>query len=375
MKIVIITPGRSHLLDTAIQFLKHGHDVTFYTMVSRRRCQKFGLNKKNVISFYGVCAPLMFLFRKFKFPFDGNRLIYYIVCRIVDNLSAFFLKKCDIAITISGCSVKAILKAKRKYGSYIICDRGCKHILSQKRILEQIPSAKQVYSKDIAIELKQYEIADTITVPSSHAFESFIENGINKNRIFVNPYGVNLELFHPITTAKVRYDVIFVGNWSYQKGVDLLVEACEKANLTLLHVGLIIDCDFPEKTNFTHVQPVNQPDLINFYSQAKVLALPSRQDGFGLVLFQAMACGLSLVYSHDTGGPDIRNMIEHKELLFEMETYSVSALINALKQAIMKWEELGVQKNYLTRYDKQNISWDAYGNRYNKFIMTKNQNG
>lgn len=372
MKIVIITPGRSHLLDTAVQFVKHGHDVTFYTMVSRNRCQKFGLNKKNVISFYGVCAPLMFLFRKFKFPFDGNRWIYYMVCRIVDNLSALFLKKCDIIITVSGCSVKAILKAKKKYGSYIICDRGCKHILSQNRILEQIQSAKQVYGRDIAIELKQYEMADTITVPSVHAYESFIENGINKNKLFVNPYGVNVELFHPITSATVKYDVIFVGNWSYQKGADLLMDACKKANFTLLHVGLIIDCDFPENPNFTHIQPVNQPDLVNFYSQAKVLALPSRQDGFGLVLFQAMACGLPLVYSHETGGPDIRNMIEHKELLFEMETYTASALINALNHAIMKWEELWGQKSYLTLNDKQKISWEAYGDRYNKFIMTKN---
>lgn len=76
MKIAVITPGRSHLLDMSVQFIKQGHEVEFYTMVPKSRCEKFGLNRRNVVSFFYVCAPLMFLFRKIKFPFDGNRFIY-----------------------------------------------------------------------------------------------------------------------------------------------------------------------------------------------------------------------------------------------------------------------------------------------------------
>lgn len=102
MKIAIITPGRSHLLDMSIQLAKHGHDVTFYTMVSKSRCEKFGFPRKNVVSFFWACAPLMFIFRKTKLPFDGNRYVYYCVCRIVDYLACLFLKECDIAITLSG---------------------------------------------------------------------------------------------------------------------------------------------------------------------------------------------------------------------------------------------------------------------------------
>lgn len=373
MKIAVITPGRSHLLDMSVQLIKQGHEVLFYTMVPKSRCERFGLNRRNVVSFFYVCAPLMFLFRKLHFPRDGNRLIYYLVCRIVDYLSALYLKQCDIAITISGCSIKALKKAKQKYDAYTICDRGAKHIVIQDQILKKIPSAQQVYRRDIPIELQQYEIADMITLPSMHTFESFISQGFDKSRLFVNPYGVNIDLFRPVSEITPKYDVIFVGNWSYQKGCDLLTEACERGQFTLLHVGNIIDCPFPQNANSTHIDAVSQLELVNYYAKAKVLVLPSRQDGFGLVLFQAMACGLPLVYSHETGGPDLRNLITNKEFLFEMKEYTVNSLANELSHAIDISKALIGHRNYLTKDDKRKISWEAYGKRYNRFLLSKVQ--
>lgn len=369
MKIAVITPGRSHLLDMSIQLIKNGYNVTFYTIVPKKRCQKYGLNKKNVVSFFAICGPLMFLYRKFKFPGDFNRFIYFCINRIVDYLSCIFLHECDLIITISGCSIKAIEKAKTKYNAHVICDRGCKHILSQDEILKTIPTAKQVYKRDISIELKEYELADIISLPSSHSMESFIIHGFPKHKLFVNPYGVNINIFHPLNSIIPKFDIIFVGNWSYQKGVDLLIEACNRQNYSLLHVGNIIDCEFPQYNNFMHVDAVNQLDLINYYAQARILALPSRQDGFGLVLFQAMACGLPLVYSHNTGGPDLRELVENKEFLFEMEEYSISSLIESIDKALIAYKRLPGTRNYLTSHDLNQISWDAYGHRYNDFII------
>ena len=148
----------------------------------------------------------------------------------------------------------------------------------------------------------------------------------------------------------------------------MLVDACRKGGFTLLHVGNLVDYPFPLEKNFTHIHSVNQTELVNYYAKAKVLALPSRQDGFGLVLAQAMACGLPLVYSHDTGGPDLRNLIEHKEYLFEMENFTLDALIDSLGKAIAASEKLMPNRNYLTEYDKQRITWNACGNRYNDFL-------
>lgn len=368
MKIAVVTPGRSHLLNMSKELIRQGHDVTFYTMVPPSRCEAFGLPKKNVVSFFWICAPLMLIFRKMRLPFDWNRYVYYAVVRIVDALAAWRLQPCDLLIGISGCAIKSSKKARRKYGAKIGCDRGCKHILSQKAILDATPNAETVFPPDIPKELEQYDLADYMALPSVHSRQSFIDNGVAESKLFVNPYGVNIDNFKPTALKKPAYDVIVVGNWCYQKGVDVLVEACRLRKFTLLHVGRIGDAPFPAGELFAHIDPVEENRLPEFYEQAKVLCLPSRQDGFGLVLFQAMRCGLPLVYSSETGGPDLRNLVNAKEYLFEFAELTPEVLGETLKRAINLANTQSGVRNYLTEDDLSNISWEAYGRRYNQFL-------
>ena len=127
-----------------------------------------------------------------------------------------------------------------------------------------------------------------------------------------------------------------------------------------LQMGLII-------TELKH----RQPELVYFYSKAKIFCLPSRQDGFGLVLFQAMICGLPLVYSHYTGGPDLKKLVNDHEFLFEMPEYTVESLSETLLKALKKAEQQprNCVRSYLTEDAVSNISWQAYGQRYNEFLL------
>ena len=50
---------------------------------------------------------------------------------------------------------------------------------------------------------------------------------------------------------------------------------------------------------------IAQQDLSRTFSECDVLCLPSIEDGFGLVMAQAMACGLSVIHSSNTGGADL----------------------------------------------------------------------
>ena len=102
--------------------------------------------------------------------------------------------------------------------------------------------------------------------------------------------------------------LLFVGTWSLQKGCDLLVSAMARTpGVRLVHVGSIgRDLAFPtDDARFVHIDPVPQTELRRFYAEADAFVLASRQDGFGVVLAQALASGLPVICTDRTGGADL----------------------------------------------------------------------
>jgi glycosyltransferase involved in cell wall biosynthesis len=154
-------------------------------------------------------------------------------------------------------------------------------------------------------ELLGYAIADRIEVASSHVVESFAPWPEHVSKLFVSPYGVSLDQF-PVRLGLFPSErtLLFVGQWSYRKGVDILVKAIRDiGSVILVHVGPLVDAPFPRDRNLVHYEPVPQWELKAFYAAAHVFVLPSREDGFGMVLSQALASGLLVVCTDRTGGP------------------------------------------------------------------------
>jgi glycosyltransferase involved in cell wall biosynthesis len=57
--------------------------------------------------------------------------------------------------------------------------------------------------------------------------------------------------------------------------------------------------------NVEFLGPVPRAQLVDLMSRSHALVLPSIEDGFGLVLSEAMACGCPLIASTNTGGEDL----------------------------------------------------------------------
>lgn len=279
------------------------------------------------------------------------------------------MRRCDVCIAMSGCFVQAPRKAKRQ-GAILIIERGSKHILEQKRILDSIPGNKgkiTVPYLNIAREIETYDLADYVAVASQHVVRSMLKYDYPKEKLFLNPYGVDLSMFHPNAAIPKIYDVIMVGNWGYQKGCDLIVEAIKQTNYHFLHVGPLVDLDFPKRDErFTHVDSVDQSKLEEYYHQAKIFVLPSRQDGFGMVLSQAVACNLPIVGSKDCGAPDLRNMVEFPEYIKLINEYTPEAVKKALDESLNAYESL---KGKIYAGDAvRELTWKAYGDRYSAFL-------
>lgn len=353
------------MCDLARELDKNGFDVKFYSFVPAKRTELFGLPRRCSASVFYWMVPFLALE---KVVFKHSRWAKVLRIRMQDIITGLIMRKCDVVISMSGDFVYAPRRAKRQ-GATVIIERGSKHILEQKRILESIPSLKgtePVPAMNVKRELECYEMADYIAVASQHVVDSFVVHKYDFTKLFKNPYGVDLSMFGCQPNAKKMYDVIMVGGWSYRKGCDLIIEAIRRLGVKFLHVGSIVDMEFPSDQNFTHIDSVNQPELNKYYNQAKVFVLPSREEGLAMVQAQAIACNLPLIGSHNSGAEDLKQMVQNPKYITIINDYTVEAVADAITESLKNYETLG---NSVYAGDAiKNLTWEAYGKRYADFI-------
>ena len=365
VRINILSPGRFHVCDLARELDKNGFDVRFYSFVPTSRVKKFGLPARCNASVIGFMLPFLFLERILFKRFGWAKRLRI---KVQDVLTGVYMRKCDVLIAMSGDFLYSLKKAKSQ-GSVVILERGSKHILEQRRILESIPSlkgTKPVPNINVKHELEGYELADYISVASQHVVDSFLLYDYPKEKLFKNPYGVDLSMFVPQPKIEKIYDFIMVGGWSYRKGCDLIIEAIKKTQYSLLHIGSIVDMKFPVEKQFTHIDSVDQFQLVAYYAQARIFVLPSREDGFGMVLSQALACNLPLIGSKDCGAPDLKEMVELPQYIDILSEYTPLALVKVMDKMMALYPTLG-ERMYSGEAVNE-LSWEAYGKRYAAFL-------
>ncbi|MEJ6021313.1 glycosyltransferase family 4 protein [Ramlibacter sp. PS4R-6] len=363
MKVAIATLGRFHVLDLARELDREGFDVAFHSYVPRRRAMRFGLPARCHRSLLRYVAPLVAAQR------FAPRLFAAVqeraMARAVDAAVSATLAPCDVFVCMSGAYLRAARVAKERFGAQVWIERGSRHILSQKEILEEL-GAQPPTQFVIERELAAYELADRIVVPSRHVVESFTERAPHlAGKLFVNPYGVDLDAFPQ--TARPRHEgpctVLFVGGWSKRKGVDLLVQAVRQLDgVRLLHVGSIVDVPFPAgDQRFVHRDAVPQWELAKHYAQADVFALASREEGLAMVQAQALASGLPLVCTERAGGGDLAFSPALAARTFVARAGNAAAFARGLEAAVRLVRD-GLPP--LVGGDREQLSWGAYGRRY-----------
>lgn len=358
IKVNILTTGRFHLLDLARELANQKVNVRFYSYVPKSRCELFGLPKKCSVSLLWIALPFLFIEKFVGKSSVLTRMKNY----LLDVFLACFMRDCDVLILLGSVFNYSIKRAKKR-GIVTILEWGSLHILDQ---IEMFKKDRPLWNTQN--ELWEYQACDYISIAGKHVEKTFIDRGVCPNKLIVNPYGVNLEDFYPTECTK-EYDLLFVGGWRYEKGCDLIIELCKKhPNLKFLHVGSIVGLEFPLLNNMTHVDAVDQKILVEYYKKAKIFVLPSRADGFGMVLIQALACGLPIVASNRTGASTIQDYLLEKEWINVMESIDIVSLEKCVTDALSQ----ASRQNGLRNYSNECInsfSWEAYGRRYYTNLM------
>ena len=320
MRVVLSTPGKFHTFDLARELYAQGALAAVFTAYPRFKLRNEALPQELIHTFPWVQVPYLAFPRKHLLPKSIVQQWELLAAATFGSWASRKLQACDVYVGLSGSSLAAGKRA-HQLGAAYVCDRGSAHIRVQDTLLRDehekwgMPFSG-VDPRTIAREESEYAEADIITVPSIFAYRSFIEQGIAAKKLRLLPYGVNVSRFQSVAKpAEGRFDVLYVGAMSLQKGIQYLVQAYKKLNHAKKSLTLI-GAPSPELIALLqarHLWPadirvlghVPQAELKNSMSRSHVLVLPSIQDGFGMVMAQAMACACPVIASTNTGGEDL----------------------------------------------------------------------
>jgi glycosyltransferase involved in cell wall biosynthesis len=160
---------------------------------------------------------------------------------------------------------------------------------------------------------REFEMCDQIIVLSEAAKGSFEERGYGSKVIRVWP-GVDHELFRPPTQQRDSpvFRVCYVGRVELAKGVVYLLEAWKRLQLPRAELVLVGEVR-PEihsilnsyrGSNVRLAGYVPPSEVVKHYQESSLFVFPSVHEGFGLVLLEAMACGLPVVATTSSGARD-----------------------------------------------------------------------
>jgi glycosyltransferase involved in cell wall biosynthesis len=373
MKILIGLVGRFHAVDICLGLLKSGHNVKIVTTIPKFLMKNY-IDKKYIIS-YGLLG----LINHFRFIF-GNKLAQKINVLTHKLLSRFLINKttkCDAIITWAGCSLE-LYKSKKLQNNKIlkILECGSTHINHKINILKKLSLENNLkFNFDYnhaSRELEEYYMADYIFVPSTFVKKTFLNNGISSNKIFVNPYGVNFEVFYIDKTNNFKTKntvLLFCGNASMRKGFHLLIDASEhfsKMNVEIIHVGLISEeiKSYMKNKNISSIKFLGkkkQNELRRFYNSVDALILPSLEEGLSLVQLQSLACGTPIISSLAAGVEDITR----DTTLYLGETIKSVTKLNILESINLFLDNnQKVDRVAISNYCKKNFSIKSYSERY-----------
>lgn len=380
IKVTISVIGRFHLFNLAQQLLKRGYLGQLITSYPKFEVKKYGIPKNKVSSII-IKEIIQRGWEKLPNFLKGIYNPQYFIHEIFDRIAVFKLKKGADIVIVSGLHT---LRKAKKLGAITIAERGSSHILYQNRILKEeyekfgvkIKPFTLPHPKIIEDELKSYEEIDYISIPSSFVKRTFLEYGFPENKLIQIPYGVDLLQFKQVPKEDDVFRVVFAGGMTLRKGVHYLLQSFSELNLPnseLMLIGSMNDEIKPffkkYEGKFKWLGHIPQKELYKYYSQGSVFVMPSIEEGLSMVQLQAMACGLPLICTTNTGGEDI---IENGRSGFIIPIRDAEALKEKLLYLYENQEVCKQMGQSAKERVKSGFTWDDYGDRmtraYEKII-------
>ena len=201
---------------------------------------------------------------------------------------------------------------------------------------------------------------DSYITYGTAAKEQIIHYGAKPERIIVSCNTIDVEWFikksqevqqgNELKEIKKKYrarNILYVGSFVARKGVFNLIKAFYRLNM--YNVGLILIGDGIEKSIYLEYIKehqiknvffegfVQKENIVRYYGLADVFVLPSSNEVWGLVVNEAMACGLPVISSKLAGVT--RDLVKDGKNGFSFNPNDIDELTQKLRELILNDKE------------------------------------
>lgn len=221
----------------------------------------------------------------------------------------------DVVVAYENSALRTFQRAKR-LGVKTVLDAASVHHHWQDRFFEP---AQWKIGHRLTNARKDAEIAlaDHILTVSEFARESYLDAGVPPERIHAIAVGVETSQFKPASDKRPLesgregdFRFVYVGNAGRLKGLNVLCDAVRRLRqngqrLALTLIGVSDAAAIDSIDGINRIGWISHDHLARELPQHDVLVLPSYFDSFGMVVAEAMACGLPVIVTENVGAKEM----------------------------------------------------------------------
>lgn len=332
--------------------------------------------------------PIREMFRLFNaktkkgigFGINPNSLTNWIYKSLDEHVAKYHLNNISAVYCYEDGAASTFIKAKEEgilcfYDLPIMFYQKVNSILSEEaELFPQYASAVQSVSEPkwkLDRKKTEIELADHIFVASSITKNSLVETGTPPEKVSIVPYGAPLEYYDYKEKDDDVFRVLFIGRVGPRKGVHYLLSAWEKLNIPKSELLIIGLNEFPDgvlekySDRIKYIPYVPHSELNKYYNSADVFILPSLVEGFGLVILEAMTCGIPVIATNNTAAPDI---IDNGKDGFIIPIRDIDEICQKIEWFYLNTDEHEKMK-VNARQKAEKFTWSIYRKNLSKELM------
>ena len=259
-----------------------------------------------------------------------------------DAYAAASLPSAEHLIAFNGQALGQLAAARRRgYRSASIVSAN-PHL---RRLARQHAIAHRAYPLEgswatrlVERNVAEYARADRIYHATDYIRESFLEQGVDEQRLVRFPLTPDPHYRpEPASGASGRFEIVYVGSLSVHKGVPLLIDAVRRLDGLDLRLRLVGGWGTPGMRRFVQRAvaadgriEVCPGDPLPHLREASLCVHPAYEDGFGYAPAEALAAGVPVIVSEDTG---MKELIDGERDGLVLATGDLGALTEAIEAA------------------------------------------